>query len=1152
MLLAIALAPGRQLEAAVYHVGNIADLTARIGNAVAGDQIILSNGVYTTTGTINITKSGTAIQPILIAAETIGGAEITGTSGFNLNGGSYVIIQGFHFTHTNSNLNISSTSSHCRITRNIFDLDPVQFWVYVQGNDTEVDHNLFRNKVALGVYVVIRGPGQAIAQRLWLHHNDFYNHHFPGSNGGESTQLGLANFQLMSAWAVVENNLYEKANGDPEAISVKTSDDVIRYNTLTNSSGSFVLRSGNRERVEDNFILNSGGIRFYGDDNLIFNNYLQGLTNGIEFGSGEVPEISDSFNTLHGAAHRARVVFNTLVNGSLYFSESTYPDPPSDCVVANNILQGNSGTFVNMAVGMGNFVWQTNIFWGSASYMGSPTGGYQQYDPLLVTTNGIPYHIASNSPVIDASFAAPGEVVADMDGQPRGGIPDIGADEFSDASVARRPLNTNDVGPYVAATNFDIVAMPWIQTVIPGRGTSYTNLLSAYNGFTNTVTLSVSNVPVGASASFSSASITNGYGASTLSVTTANTMSPGRYTLLITASSLDFTNTTTACLTVGNLPANWSDVDINNPGIVGSADFYMNTFAVKGGGADIFGASDQFNFAYQPCTNGLMLTARVATQPNTSTSAKSGVMIRETTNANARYVDVVVSLNTIKMEARTSTGGSAVTMAAFSGASSPVGTNTPLWVRLVFSGNTFTGYGSSNGVNWVLMGVTNVTLASSLAGLAVTAHDNTQLNTTTFDNVSAQSSPIINTQPASLVVYASSNAIFTVDAGGPGPLDYQWWFNATNSLVNETNASLAIINASSTNAGNYTVVVTNSFGSVTSAVAILTVNLSILHMAAFTNAGPATWICPAGVSLVQVECWGGGGAGGSALRSPNSNSVPYGGGGAGGAYARLASYPVIAGNTYYVNVGAGGVAATGTLTNGIKLPGGDSWFNSVNSEPVGAGNCVAKGGDGGECAVGNTAPSVYGAGGVGTTDGSIGDVLFAGGSGGAVTSSTGYGGSGGGSGGTGSNGNPGGTNGTATAAVPGGGPGGSPNATAGSSGPGQAPASAPGGGGGGCRATLQQPGGNGAAGQVVLTYNYDSPIRPVISNLNMSANGSSFTLTGTGATNQAYVLQRTSSLAPPVAWTSVVTNSSGSNGLFILTDPQTANLAQQFYRVTTP
>ena len=335
-----------------------------------------------------------------------------------------------------------------------------------------------------------------------------------------------------------------------------------------------------------------------------------------------------------------------------------------------------------------------------------------------------------------------------------------------------------------------------------------------------------------------------------------------------------------------------------------------------------------------------------------------------------------------------------------------------------------------------------------------------------FYSLARYHAPSIASQPVSLVASNGTSAAFSVSALGNGNLSYQWCLNGTNSLAGATNASFAMTNVSAANAGSYTVVVSDYLGSVTSAVATLIVGSTV----AFTTAGAASWSCPDGVTSIQVECWGGGGAGGSAFRTPNSGSVEYGGGGAGGAYAKLTSYAVIPGNTYYLNVGAGGVAAAGTLVNDVKVPGGNSWFNSVNSEPSGAGHCVAKGGDGGQCAVGNTGTTAYGTGGTGATNGSLGDILYAGGSGGTVTSSTGYGGSGAGSGGTAGSGSSGGTNGAPASAVAGGGPGGAPNATGGSSGPGQKPTLGPGGGGGGARATAQQTGGNGYDGQVIVTY----------------------------------------------------------------------------------
>jgi len=84
------------------------------------------------------------------------------------------------------------------------------------------------------------------------------------------------------------------------------------------------------------------------------------------------------------------------------------------------------------------------------------------------------------------------------------------------------------------------------------------------------------------------------------------------------------------------------------------------------------------------------------------------------------------------------------------------------------------------------------------------------------------SAPVITVQPTNQVVQQGSNAVFNVTATGTAPLSYQWWFNATNKLAASTNTTLTVTNVQSTNTGNYTVVVTNVAGSVTSSVASLT------------------------------------------------------------------------------------------------------------------------------------------------------------------------------------------------------------------------------------------------------------------------------------------------------------------------------------------
>ena len=83
--------------------------------------------------------------------------------------------------------------------------------------------------------------------------------------------------------------------------------------------------------------------------------------------------------------------------------------------------------------------------------------------------------------------------------------------------------------------------------------------------------------------------------------------------------------------------------------------------------------------------------------------------------------------------------------------------------------------------------------------------------------------PSILSPPVSLVVTQGNTAEFNVSADGTAPLGYQWFFNTNTVLSGATGTNLAIVSAQPTNAGAYTVRVSNIAGSVTSAVATLTV-----------------------------------------------------------------------------------------------------------------------------------------------------------------------------------------------------------------------------------------------------------------------------------------------------------------------------------------
>lgn len=77
-------------------------------------------------------------------------------------------------------------------------------------------------------------------------------------------------------------------------------------------------------------------------------------------------------------------------------------------------------------------------------------------------------------------------------------------------------------------------------------------------------------------------------------------------------------------------------------------------------------------------------------------------------------------------------------------------------------------------------------------------------------------------QPTSLLANVGTSPTFSVTAGGIAPFHYQWYSNSV-AFGSATNATLTINNVQTNNAGNYYVIVTNAFGSVTSSTATLVV-----------------------------------------------------------------------------------------------------------------------------------------------------------------------------------------------------------------------------------------------------------------------------------------------------------------------------------------
>ena len=419
--------------AAVVGVSSVSSLQAALDIARPGQRIVLADGVHAADQPVKITKSG-----VTVAAANAGRTVFT-RGGFELGAVRDVTIEGFVFDGT-STMSVPVEAQATRITRNTYNGNKDGASLTVSADDVQVDHNTFSNRSNEGVYLQITGPGSEIAKRTWIHHNHFYNHSFSGANGGESIRLGYSHKQSKSAYAVIEHNLFEKANGDPEAISVKSSDNTVRFNTIRDSLGYIVLRHGNRTTVEGNLLFGSG-IRFHGNDHKVFNNHVQNSGDrAIVFGKGSETD-SGPTSTSHDRPDRVTVAFNTLVGTGAVVDSDTGTYAPKDCVLANNVIQGSSSKLVDLMSGS-TVKYEGNIVWGGTAGM---PNGYRTVDPKLVRDSNGLLRLASGSPAIDSSAGTYSYVTRDFDLQARSGKPDVGADEYNSSAV-RKPLTKADVG----------------------------------------------------------------------------------------------------------------------------------------------------------------------------------------------------------------------------------------------------------------------------------------------------------------------------------------------------------------------------------------------------------------------------------------------------------------------------------------------------------------------------------------------------------------------------------------------------------------------------------------------------------------------------------------------------------------------------------
>lgn len=364
-------------------------------------------------------------------------------------------------------------------------------YIRVEGtsNHNRIAYNDIGPKTGFGAVITYDGK-DAVSQYDVIEYNHFHDIGPRVTNGLEAIRLGLSGLSLAPGHVTVQYNLFDGLNGEDEIVSVKSSDNTIRYNTVLNSYGGMVARHGHRNSFYGNFIIADGkkpgtsGFRIYGNDHQIYNNYMEGLTDDavqldggtedagqdggtnpvIRWGTGAndfaelrslTPERQQELLRGHWRQYNVQIYNNTFVNlgnkaSAVKIAQRTFQ--PTGTQIYNNLIFSNAGTIFNETKDItdaGRPTYVGNMTDGIAAVSANATVVSATYkgDLKLVRGSDKLIRLSPLSPAIDA---AKGDYIAseDMDGQRRIHTADVGADEYETASeLTLRPLTAADVGP---------------------------------------------------------------------------------------------------------------------------------------------------------------------------------------------------------------------------------------------------------------------------------------------------------------------------------------------------------------------------------------------------------------------------------------------------------------------------------------------------------------------------------------------------------------------------------------------------------------------------------------------------------------------------------------------------------------------------------
>ncbi|MGL4863024.1 polysaccharide lyase 6 family protein [Cetobacterium sp.] len=293
-------------------------LLENLNNITENEVLEIEDGEYSDLGIINILKDG-----ITIRARNPGKVIFSGIIQLNFLGNNNTF-EGVIFTNggpaqnegaivLKGNNNVVKNNTFYKFNKHKYEANEKgEFnstrWMTVGGKNNIVSDNRFEGKYKRGTLLVVNNSPEydnhILVRNIFKDHTPNLEGEFKdekmiriNSNGWEALRIGDSKTSLLPSGTALIYNIFDNMDGETELVSVKACDTTLFGNTVIESASMISLRHGNNSVIENNVILGNGknmtgGIRFYGEDHIIRNNYIENVTGvgntraGIAFNTG--------------------------------------------------------------------------------------------------------------------------------------------------------------------------------------------------------------------------------------------------------------------------------------------------------------------------------------------------------------------------------------------------------------------------------------------------------------------------------------------------------------------------------------------------------------------------------------------------------------------------------------------------------------------------------------------------------------------------------------------------------------------------------------------------------------------------------------------------------------------------------------------------